>query len=190
MGSRFGVVSVVGVLVAIPLGSYGQDLQCRTSVYRELERGNPCARSECTLSATSGQTFSFSYEIVGQDSVTLTLNGVRHGPLPVADVDSLLESEYFPFGRCRFYDDHRFGLYVLDSQQAASNLFHHFFVLGDGGAFHYLGEHGYMTYDESTMQFTVLEAEYRSAPRGRGTSTYMLQDNELRCVEGACEQRP
>lgn len=190
----FGLSSLVLYLVFAPLVhtvTSAEVLHSSLGVFRELRMPNQCDRIPCTIAPT-GQTnqtaFTLSYGIAGS-SVTLVLNGIAHGPLPVWDTPRLTNGEFFLFQSYRFHDDHRFGLYALWSQgpTADGNVFHHFFARDATGAFHYLGEYGYMSYDERTERFVVLEPAYKEAPPGRGESLYVLQDNAFRCVGGACQ---
>ena len=124
--------------------------------------------------------------------VDLELEGKRFPTLKIAT--SVVSRSILPFRQCRFYREHRFRLYGLESLDTADgNSIMHYFVRNKrDGSFYYLKELGTLTYNEEeqssegTPVFTALgSSELGDEDR---TSHYKLEGNALECVKGSCSE--
>ena len=94
---------------------------------------------------------------------------------------NVIKDSVLPFHRYRFFRDHSLGIYGLEASTNASNRFYHYF-LREGDTFHYLGKHGYLTYNTVSKLYSTLEDPH--APIR--SSSYKLTGGRFVCTEGLC----
>ena len=173
----------------------GNVVPMRRVLFEKIERGDchPCNLNDqscksCELSPYGGgHPINVRYNMTRSGSrydVMLELNGKVFN---LRIDESVVSDSALPFRQCRFYRENRFKLYgVISSDSARADGGMHYFVRDKDGAFHSLGEHGHISYDESIQKremgpiFTVSHVGEELC--------YELKDNKFTSKENCLEK--